>query len=138
MSKASGGFPLKECMCTCGGRWCASRRGMLARRGYAGIDYHGTKRAYAVGCRCAECLKAHSVETTKRRHKLNTLSLDAATRRGYDWTDAELRMALDYSRTAREVAPLIGRTMYAVKNVRTLVRRGIMRPPVAPVEGSVA
>ena len=125
------GAILEACSCTCGGKWCASRRGSLKRRGYAGIDYHGTKRAYAVGCRCVECLKAHSIDTVKRRHRQNVGSLDAATRRGYDWTDGELRIALDYSRTAREVAPLIGRTVYAVKNIRGLSKRGIMRAPGA-------
>lgn len=50
--------------------------------------------------------------------KINAESLATAYRNGQEWTGPEIEMVMRADLTAREVAPLIGRTVAAVKLMR--------------------
>jgi hypothetical protein len=95
------------------------RENARAERGYG----HGRKKYLYEGCRCDIC-----TEAVKRRQSRYVQSLrDAAPnppRKNYEWTSAELETAGQrnedgsYKRTARETAVLLGRSVFAVKQMR--------------------
>lgn len=91
------------------------------------------------GCRCSVCWQAqqlheHQIGTaeTKRWAQVNAEAdkrfVSLATpvvNAGRRWTDAEIAVALDASLTLAQAAELLGRTISAVKNQRSVRRGGL-------------
>lgn len=64
---------------------------------------------------CLTCVK-------QRQKHINDESVDIARRRGYEWTGPELEIASRAELTSRQVAAMIGRTVYGVETVRRRLR----------------
>ncbi|MDR6867699.1 hypothetical protein J2Y69_002303 [Microbacterium resistens] len=104
---------------------------------------HGTDARYQHGCRCDPCTHAHAVinaaehrraarpqkpkrfpqETSDRLTAMHAED-QAATRRDatahyWPWTDQDLAVALDYTHSAVEAARILGRTLSAIRHIRT-------------------
>lgn len=96
---------------------------------------HGTTGRYWQGCTCGQCHRAfrdwklpYERQPRSRRkvreHKraANEESLASARNRWKVWTGPELEVASRRDLTAREVARLIGRTVYAVEQKRRALK----------------
>lgn|GEM_PF-1544427 len=103
---------------------------------------HGTPARYQRGCRCDECREAKALTAAReyaasgrtagagemdaaarerlaaRRTRALRESAERATVRGVPWTEAEIVLALDRSRSAAQVADLLGRSKAAVEHQR--------------------
>jgi transcriptional regulator with XRE-family HTH domain len=60
---------------------------------------------------------------TREQTEIQKTTIGSAVRHRSEWTTAELELLADTSLTAREIAPRIGRTYYAVLNTRSVLRR---------------
>lgn len=79
---------------------------------------HGTMTAYwNWNCRCAEC------RTVGSRVNKERVWIDPAltVSKGSRWSEAELAAVADYSRSAREIAVELGRTVTAVNTRRSML-----------------
>ena len=74
----------------------------------------------------------------RRRASLNSDLRARGTRHWQEWTGPELELAADYSRTAREVAEITGRTLYAVRNIRHKLREDPRKARLADLSTDVA
>jgi DNA-binding CsgD family transcriptional regulator len=75
---------------------------------------HGTYTGYfSLGCRCPEC-KAFGDPLVRKVIE----PIAEATRSREPWTEAEIELLRDYSKTAKELAAELGRTPVAVKAQR--------------------
>ena len=87
---------------------------------------HGTRATYTTGCRCDECQQANKAYISQYRRR----QLDKTTRHSWRnnrrWEDWEDELALDYSKTARQIADMLERTPAAVaERRRALLTRRI-------------
>ena len=82
---------------------------------------HGTRYAYISGCRCVECRKANSTYMAcYRQDKTKPISW----RKNRRWEPWEDELALDYSKSACQIAETLERTPAAVSSRRrTLIAR---------------
>lgn len=79
---------------------------------------HGTRYAYITGCRCDECRKANKVYMASyRRAKTNPTSW----RNNHRWEPWEDELALDYSKSAWQIADKLERTPAAVAGRRRVL-----------------
>lgn len=79
---------------------------------------HGTRYTYIAGCRCDECRKANNTYMANyRRDKTKPIS----SRKNRRWEAWEDELALDYSKSAWQIAATLERTIGAVSN-----RRGVL------------
>jgi hypothetical protein len=95
---------------------------------------HGVSGYTNWGCRCEVCVAAarrdrqqrsrtsHQWERKHQRARQQAKSLDAAQRRGYPWTDAELGLAARRDLTDAQVATMTGRTYFGVRDKRIVMR----------------
>ena len=60
--------------------------------------------------------------TWAHARRTNAATLDAASRNGHHWTGPELEVAARTDLTARQVATMLGRTMFAVRTQRQKLR----------------
>ena len=80
---------------------------------------HGTRYAYITGCRCVECRKANSTYTAHyRRAKTKPISW----RKNRRWEPWEDELALDYSKSAWQIAEMLKRTPAAVSRRRRILK----------------
>lgn len=138
------------CRCgACRAEKSAANRAMRARP--ARDDGHGTKLNFARGCRCVLCSAAgqpsgrprsradHGVYGYRRRgcrcarcvsangrstKVKNDASRDMAFNHGKEWTGPEMETAARPDLSAAEVAALLGRSVYAVRTMRSLIENG--------------
>lgn len=84
---------------------------------------HGTRYAYTAGCRCDECRSANNTYMANyRRDKPKP----TARRNNRQWEPWEDELALNYSKSACQIADMLERTPAAVSNRRhTLTARRI-------------
>ena len=79
---------------------------------------HGTRTTYIAGCRCEDCRKANNTYMAQYRRR----QLDTSTRHSWRnkrrWEDWEDELALDYSKTAWQIADMLQRTPAAVAERR--------------------
>ena len=84
---------------------------------------HGTRYAYTTGCRCKECRKANNTYMAHYRQDKPKYTPWRNKRRWEAWED---ELALDYSKSAWQIAAQLERTTVAVSNRRrTLIARRI-------------
>ena len=76
---------------------------------------HGTRYAYTTGCRCDECRKANSTYMAHYRRDKTKPTFWRNNRRWEPWED---ELALDYSKTAWQIAETLERTPAAVAGRR--------------------
>jgi len=82
---------------------------------------HGTRGGYISGCRCDECRKANTAYMTQyRRDKPKFISWRNKRR----WEPWEDELALDYSKTAWQIAEMLERTPAAVAMHRSNLKAG--------------
>lgn len=81
---------------------------------------HGTPSGFIDwGCRCPDCCRALS----SKARRINRDSVRRAGRHGLQWTGAELEILCSRDDlTARALAALLGRSIYAVKKMQQRVR----------------
>jgi hypothetical protein len=60
-------------------------------------------------------------EAAKYARELQRISLENASRFGFEWAGWELEVVADRSRSLKEVAQLVGRTYYTVSTMRHLI-----------------
>lgn len=76
---------------------------------------HGTRSAYTAGCRCDECRKANNTYMARyRRDKTKPISW----RNNRRWEPWEDELALDYSKSAWQIADMLERTPAGVAERR--------------------
>lgn len=75
---------------------------------------HGTRYTYISGCRCDECRNANSTYMAKYRRDLLKKSTLVGWRKNRRWEDWEDELALDYSKSAWQIAEMLERTPAAV------------------------
>ena len=79
---------------------------------------HGTRYAYISGCRCDECRSANTTYMAQyRRDKPEPTS----PRTYHRWEDWEDELALDYSKSAWQIAEMLERTPAAVSRRRRVL-----------------
>lgn len=87
---------------------------------------HGTRYAYITGCKCDECRKANNTYMAKYRREHTKPDSQHAWRNNRRWEAWEGELALDYSKSAWQIAEMLERTPAAVSNRRrTLIARRI-------------
>lgn len=105
-------------------------------------------------CRVTRVIQAHKARmerdddyrrrqrrrTDRNRKRANDTALDQATNHSKQWTGPELEIAMRDDLTARQVAAMLGRTIYAVKHMRRLVKIDprkdrLANLPIAPGHG---
>lgn len=103
---------------------------------------HGTDARYQRGCHCDACIEAHAVASSveyarssrstsdtpaddaalarmSEHRRINMAATRAAARRSHrPWAPDDIATALDYARSATEVAYLLGRSKASVEHVR--------------------
>lgn len=80
---------------------------------------HGTRYTYITGCRCVECRKANTTYTARyRQAKTKPLSW----RKNRRWEPWEDELALDYSKSAWQIAETLKRTPAAVAEHRRALK----------------
>ena len=79
---------------------------------------HGTRYAYTTGCRCDECRKANNTYMASYRRDKPNPTPHRNHRRWEDWED---ELALDYSKSAWQLALELERTPAAVSNRRRVL-----------------
>lgn len=67
--------------------------------------------------------RAHPERERNKAMKLQAETLSVASRWNYEWAGWELELISDYSRSARQLAFQLGRTIYAVRQQRSLILR---------------
>lgn len=97
----------------CKGR--PSTRQRNRARGLTVPPEHGLNGYENYDCRCLVCCAAYVVRYARAQQATKW----RATLHNRPWTDEELAVARDRSRTAKEAALLLGRTFAAVKATRT-------------------
>lgn len=80
-------------------------------------DFHSYNRS-SDGLR-SECKRCFNAYTRENLQKLQNQTLKSADRKGKPWERWEVEFALDYSRSATEIAKLIGRTRDGVVRARS-------------------
>lgn len=65
-------------------------------------------------------------------------TLDGAARRGFQWTGPELEVAAREDLTSREVASMLGRTLYGVTQIRRKLGRDPRKARLAGLDTEVA
>lgn len=76
---------------------------------------HGTRTTYTKGCRCEDCRKANTTYMSQYYHGRPKLP---AQRNKRVWEAWEEELASDYTKSAWEIAQMLGRTPSAVANRR--------------------
>lgn len=93
-----------------------------------GSGKHGQSLRIAAGCRCDECqegMRASATRTSSQQH----LSRASATSHRHQWTQSDLEHVLarddrgQWLRPAPEVAKQVGRTIYAIRSIRSKERK---------------
>lgn len=80
---------------------------------------HGTRYAYITGCRCVECRKANRTYMARyRRAKTKPITW----RKNRRWEPWEDELALDYSKSAWQIAETLERTPAAVAEHRSVLK----------------
>ena len=79
---------------------------------------HGTRNTYIAGCRCDDCRNANRVYMSQYRRNHPKGSAKRAWRTSRRWEDWEDELALDYSKSAWQIAETLERTPAAVSNRR--------------------
>lgn len=79
---------------------------------------HGTRYAYTTGCRCEECRKANNTYMARYRQDKPKPTSRRNKRRWEAWED---ELALDYSRSAWQIAEKLERTPAAVAEHRRVL-----------------
>jgi hypothetical protein len=85
---------------------------------------HGTNGYVGYGCRCEMCRQSMRGHRERHRLAVNAETRAKAAHYGEEWTGPQLEIALDATKTAREAASQLGRTLIAVLQVRAKERRG--------------
>lgn len=80
---------------------------------------HGTRYAYIAGCRCDECRKANSTYMATYRQAKTKPICWRNKRRWEPWED---ELALDYSKSAWQIAEMLERTPIAVAEHRSVLK----------------
>ena len=76
---------------------------------------HGTRTTYNRGCRCEECRTANSTYMSQYYHDHIRHPSQRSRRAWEPWEDDQ---ASDYTKSARQIAQILGRTTSAVINRR--------------------
>lgn len=79
---------------------------------------HGLTGRLNYGCKCSVCRAASREAGAKWQRAANRETLDRVTRHNQQWTGPEMELAARKDLSAREVAEMIGRTMWAVRTMR--------------------
>lgn len=95
-------------------QWRASVRSQAAT---ASIP-HGISGRQNYLCKCETCMQAQRSATRHWQRSRNDQLLDRARRHNQQWTGPELELAARRELSARQVAEMVGRTMYAVMSMR--------------------
>ena len=82
---------------------------------------HGTRATYTSGCRCDECRNANNTYMSRYRRERTKPDSQHAWRNKRRWEDWEDELALDYSKTAWQIAETLERTPAAVAERRTVL-----------------
>jgi hypothetical protein len=96
---------------------------------------HGLSAYKNWACRCEVCLKAKQMDNHAlylhdpkapglRTARRQARTLEQAKRHRYMWTGPELEIAARSDLTVQQIALMLGRTYYAVRGMRWLVRQG--------------
>lgn len=80
---------------------------------------HGTRYAYTAGCRCAECRKANNTYMGRYRRDKTKPTVWRSNRLWEPWED---ELALDYSKSACQIAETLERTPTAVARRRSILK----------------
>lgn len=80
---------------------------------------HGTRYAYVSGCRCVECRKAQAAYMAHYRRNKTKQTRWRKNRRWEPWED---ELALDYSKSACQIAEMLERTPAAVAEHRKALK----------------
>jgi hypothetical protein len=79
---------------------------------------HGTRYAYIAGCRCDECRSANTTYMARYRRDKPKPTFWRNNRRWEPWED---ELALDYSKSAWQIADTLQRTPAAISNHRRVL-----------------
>ena len=79
---------------------------------------HGTRYRYNAGCRCDECRSANNAYMAQYRRERPPQPAWRTNRRWRFWED---ELALDYSKSAWQIADMLERTPTAVSNRRRVL-----------------
>lgn len=79
---------------------------------------HGTRYTYITGCRCEKCRKANN---TYMASYLRDKTKSTSWRNNRRWEAWEDELALDYSKSAWQIAETLERTPAAVSNRRRIL-----------------
>ena len=79
---------------------------------------HGTRYAYTSGCRCKDCRKANNTYMANYRRNKTKPTSWRNNRRWEPWED---ELALDYSKSAWQIAEALERTPAAVAERRRVL-----------------
>ena len=103
-----------QCECQCGKSGCNSR--------VVGVNVHGVPGG-SKRCSCDECRAADNTSGLQRVAELQRLTLPGATRKGQQWTTAELELLSRKELSSREIATRLQRSYTGVKTMRSRLNK---------------
>lgn len=114
----------KYCSLTCThsvamARFNRTEKGRAYRRTKQGSDeYLAWRRSHYV-----QHADRERARTRNQIQRANAIARERATRHGYEWTGLDLEIADRRELTSREVAAMLGRTVFAIENMRKKIDR---------------